>query len=147
MNEEKKINLVILDDDQEVHKLISDYFRNLNYNTIHFTNALRAIDQAESEGSNWDVFLTDFHFTRLVASDFTQKMKKALPHLPVLLITHDSLTLSTEKEITDGAFDLIFKPIRLLELHQSINRAIELKKLKNDVVKLQNEVKYKSKKT
>jgi two-component system, NtrC family, response regulator HydG len=137
-----KRQIVVVDEDSEIQDLISAYFAPKNFEVISFTDADVALKESLLSGEYWGVLLTDLHFPKTTSGDFTEQLKKNLPNLPVILITHPE---SAETAVLKGAYDLIVKPIHFAQLRIAVERALNLNELKEDISELREKVKGQNK--
>ncbi len=87
MNKEFKKIIVVLDENIELHDVISSYFKPKGFNVTCYLSPTIALTESLKSGSEWDILLTDYHFPNMAAVEFTKTIKKNLPLLPVILIT------------------------------------------------------------
>lgn len=140
-NNSKKQKIVVVDDDTEIQDMVSAYFKPRNFEIICYIDADAALADSLLKGRDWDVLLTDFHFPNMLAVEFTQRIKKNLPNLPIILITPPELAETAVTAIKEGAYDFIVKPIHFPQLEIAVERAIKLNELKGDLSELREIVK------
>lgn len=124
----KKNKIAIIDEDLNVLKQLSDYFKIHQYEVITYQDPLKAVSDCNLKSCDWDVVLTDFHFVNISASNFSVLLKKSKPDIPILLIS--------PLEETQAAFSFIElneEQSKLLNLEQgglqlSVERALRMKK-------------------
>lgn len=133
--------IVVVDDDIDVHDLVSAYFKPRGFQIICYDCAETAIHESLITGTSWDVLLTDFHFPNMTGIEFTVKIKKNLPQLPVILITPVEAEETAIQAIQHGAYDFVTKPIHFLQLQTAVERALHLKTLSGDISDLREIVK------
>jgi DNA-binding NtrC family response regulator len=107
MNVTKKRLLVVVDDDRDIQKLISDFFRPKNFMVQCYSDADSAIAESLIHGEDWDVLLTDYHFPNMLSVEFTKKIKSHLPFLPIIMIRPIELAETAVEAIRKGAYDFI----------------------------------------
>ena len=137
----KKQQIVVLDDDLEIHELIVSYFKPQGFIVKCFSNAEDVLKESFFNGKNCDVLLTDLRFPKLSGIDFTVQLKKILPNLPIILITTSRSAEIAVQAIQKGAYDFVVKPIRISHLQLSVDRALHLNELKQDLSHLRERVK------
>lgn len=136
-----KKKIVVVDDDLEIHELITAFFRPKNFDVICYDDPHLALTDSLKIGMSWDVLLTNYHFSTMLAVDFTKAMNSNLPQLPLILITPNELSETALKAIEYGAYDFIAKPIMFSQLQVSVERALKVKNLVNDISELREIVK------
>jgi two-component system nitrogen regulation response regulator GlnG len=76
-----------------------------------------------------DVVLLDLRLPDLLGLDVFQRLREADARIPVVFITATTDADSAIEAMKRGAFDYLFKPIDLGQLHAVVTQAIELSKL------------------
>lgn len=137
----KRQKIVLVDDDSDIQDLVTAYFKPRNFEVICFTDPNTAIQESLVSGGDWDVLLTDFHFRKMSEVEFTIQLKKSLPNLPIILITPLETADTALQAIQIGAYDLITKPIHFPQLQIAVDRALDFKALKGDIIELREHVK------
>ncbi len=139
-SENKKV-LTVVDDDLEIQDLITAYFVPKGFSVICFSDAKAAISESILSGKKWDVLLTNYHLSNLSSVDFTAEIKKRLPNLPIILITPPEATDVAVQAIDKGAYNFILKPINFLQLHVTVDKALSLNQLTENITELREIVK------
>lgn len=137
----KNFKVVLVDDDIEMHDLVTAFLRPKGYQVICFSDPQSALQESIQVGIDWDVLLTDFHYPNMSIVDFTIHFKKLLPNLPIILITPNESADTALTAIQKGAYDFITKPIHFPQLLTAIERALHLNDLKVDLFSLREIVK------
>jgi two-component system, NtrC family, response regulator HydG len=141
MSNDIKKTVVVVDDDFEIHDLISAFFRPRGFEVICFDSASVALAESAASGKSWDVLLTDYHFPNMLAADFSKEISSRFPHLPVILITPLELAETAIKAIESGAYDFISRPLHFGQLQVAVDRALKAKSLANENLGLRELVK------
>lgn len=84
----------------------------------------------------FDVVLTDVNMPKLDGLELLQAVKQADPSQLVILITGYSDKETVLRALKAGADDFISKPVNLLQLRTTINKAIEKKALRDELASL-----------
>ena len=121
---ERKINILVIDDEQIILDSIEKHLRKENYN-IH--TALSATEAKKlMEDTRFDIYLTDLMMPDIDGMEFMRMVKLDQPKVPVIMITGYA-TINTALQAKQlGAFDYIAKPFTKKELMGVIRRAAEL---------------------
>ncbi len=121
--------LLIVDDDEVVRDTLSDLFseQHLCHSAATVENALAFL-----EVEYYDVVLTDISMPGLSGLELLGIVKQQQPDTPVIIITGISDRAHAEGLIKLGAFDYILKPFRLEKVEESVSRAIEQRRRKNE---------------
>jgi diguanylate cyclase (GGDEF)-like protein len=121
-----KTEILIVDDDVTVAKLLSDFLSVSGFETYSANSA----DEAEEILKKKEIktILTDIKMPGKDGIVFTKNIKKKY-NLDVIVMTAYSSEYSYEDAIHSGASDLLFKPIKLNELVLRINRVLKERSL------------------
>lgn len=136
--------ILLVEDDLDTRDLIKNFFRQKNFDLIHFDNAEDAIE-ALKKGLELDVIITDLKLPNMSGLEFTQTIKTELGVETPIIVTTATRTLDAAlKAIESGAYDFIVKPIPFPQLLVSIERAIHLNQLNKENVTLREVIKDKT---
>lgn len=134
-------NIVVIDEDPDVQERVEAFFRTRGFMTTHYNNAESALLSFATHGASWDIILSDLHLSQMTGAEFTEKIKKIRPELPIILITPSHLAEVAAEVVRKGAYDFLVKPIQFPQLLIAIERALHLKELKKDIHRLREQVK------
>ena len=133
--------LVVVDDDAVVQDLLAAYFKPKGYEIIVFSNAEAALNVGKDLSNAWDVLISDQELSGMPGIEFIESIKKIRPELPVIFTTSMKSVEIPAQAIQKGACDFILKPIHLVQMHISVERALHNSKLEqkiNDLKKYMN---------
>lgn len=107
-------NILVVEDDKNLRKLITTCLKRENYNTYEALNGIEALDILDK--NYIDLIVTDIMMPKMDGYQLTEELRKAKYDTPILLITAKS-TLEDKKEgFLLGADDYMVKPIDIEEL-------------------------------
>ena len=121
--------ILIVEDDKVISKLMHEFLSRSGYQAITTDSAEEAEKILKEEEIH--IILTDIRLPGTDGMTFTKNIKKKY-NLDVIITTGYSSEYFYEDAISNGASDLIFKPIRLNELMLRINRVIRERSLINE---------------
>ncbi|MCP4706449.1 MAG: response regulator [candidate division Zixibacteria bacterium] len=120
----KKINILVVDDEQIILDSIVKLLRHDDYNVITVLSVNDAFEEIKK--TDIGIILTDLMMPEIDGLEFMQIVKKDNPKIPVIMITGYA-TINTALQATQlGAFDYIAKPFSKKEFLAVIKRATEL---------------------
>lgn len=125
--------LVVVDDDEIVQNLLTAYFKPKGYDVIVFSNAEAALTVGKDLNNAWDVLISDQELSGMPGIEFIEAIKKMRPELPVIFTTSMKSVEVPNQAIEKGACDFILKPIHLVQMHISVERALHNSKLEQKI--------------
>jgi two-component system, NtrC family, response regulator HydG len=156
MNDQQSVNstgatntnkkLVVVDDDMVIQELLVAYFRPKGYDVITFSDAESALLASKNKNSKWDILISDLQLPQMSGLDFIESLKKIRPELPIIFITATNSVETAIKAIENGAYDFILKPIHLAQLKISVERALHISGLNENITELRQHIKTKESK-
>ncbi len=125
MTDKPQANVLVVDDDPQVCRLIRD---SLSVNGFSCQSASRT-EQAKQllSSSNFDVMITDILMPEATGLDLLSYTKNVAPGCKVILITGASNTFYLAEALSLGAYDYFQKPFDINQLSETIGRAVSEK--------------------
>ncbi len=147
-----KINygrIIVIDDVQEMRSLLMDFLTNSGFAVLSFNNPVEFLEKTKNatclpnsnDRLNMDLIISDIKMPFMTGLEFTEKMKKIRPEVPIILITAFGSIETAIEAMKMGAFHYIVKPFKLAELSVNIERALETSQLRQENVLLKQEIK------
>lgn len=130
--------VLIVEDDREMLALLKDVCEDSGFRVDTEENSHRALRRVEAE--HFDVVVSDIEMVGVKGFDLLERIKVRSPLTPVILITAFGSIESAVKAMKLGAFDYLTKPFDMEELLVVIEKALENRHLKSEVLRLQREV-------
>ena len=146
---DKKINkntvVLVIDDELVVRNSCRKILAEEGYKVILAENGREGLEKAQM--GIGDVILVDLKMPDISGMEVLKAIKLKFPHKPIIIITGYSTVASAVKAMKLGAFDYIPKPFTPEELSLTVQKALEKKKLLDEVDFLRKELyeKYKIK--
>ena len=140
---------VVVDDDREMRSLLEDFLHNQGYAVEAFPSAPEALAALEPGGKlgpqnpdgDVDFVISDIKMPQMDGLEFTARMRKLRPEVPIILITAFGSIETAIEAMRRGAFHYVVKPFKLVEMGVNIDRAMEFRRLQKDNSALRQEVK------
>jgi DNA-binding NtrC family response regulator len=119
-----KTRVLFVDDEEE---LVTTLVERLGYRGWDADFALSGRRAVEKMKDNpYDIIVLDLKMPGMSGADVMKIIKRDFPNIPVLLITgHGSSVDETDEERPEGAFDYLAKPIKLEDLIDKMQEALE----------------------
>ena len=122
----KKDSIIIVDDDPNIRKTLSNIFKVKGYKAIAVATGENAIKKV-GEG-NIDIALIDLKLEDMTGIILMKKIKKLCPDIECIILTGYASEDTAIEAVNLGAYSYIKKPYNIEQLLLAINRAIEKKK-------------------
>ena len=106
-------NILVVEDDKNLRKLISTCLKREKYNTFEAANGIEALDIIDEKYI--DLIITDVMMPEMDGYELIRELRESKYTMPILLVTAKS-TLDDKKEgFLLGADDYLVKPIDVEE--------------------------------
>ena len=117
-------NILLIDDDPIIRKVIGLTLEKAGFYLKKAENGIVAMEILEKNLFNPDIILLDIRMPKVSGIEVLAKIRKQFPLIPVIM-----LTALTDLEIAvdtmkKGAFDYLVKPVRKIQLIETINKAL-----------------------
>jgi DNA-binding response OmpR family regulator len=119
-----KKKILIVDDEPDILKLPSLRLRKLGYDILTAVNGKQALDSMRKEKP--DLVLLDLALPLLSGDEVCKKSKnnEELKHIPIILFTASSNTMTADKAKMLGADDFVVKPFDPEELMNKVQHIL-----------------------
>jgi CheY-like chemotaxis protein len=114
----------VVDDDEEMTRVISLYLQLLDCHASSFFNA-RSVAQALLSGRQPDLLILDINMPEVTGLDLLEFMRRRdqWQHLPVLVLSSEAADVMVDRALQIGADGYMTKPVMLEELESAMERA------------------------
>lgn len=129
--------IVIIDDDQAMANMLSDFLKGQGYETRVFLSAPEALQNLTEETS---LVITDLRMPQMDGMSFIQEALKQFPTLPIILVTAFGSIETAIEATRKGAFHFLIKPLKLNELLVYVEKALHFRNLQRHNLLLKNEL-------
>lgn len=134
--------ILVVDDEEYMGWIIQKAFTKLDFEV---NVALRGKEGLKIiENDSVDLVLLDLRMPDIDGMEVLKQIKILQPDLPVIIITAHGTIDTAIQSMKEGAFDYITKPFDIDELILLVQKAVEMGRLKNEVIYLRNQVNLKS---
>lgn len=123
--------LLVIEDEERMRRVFELVLKPEGYDLLLTSTAEDGM-RTLSEAANIDLIVTDLQLGTLSGLDVLEAAKRALPDVPVLIITGFGTVKSAVEAMQKGAYDYISKPIDNEELKILIARALQVRQLSRD---------------
>jgi two-component system response regulator HydG len=133
-----KGQVLVVDDEQETCDLLEMALVRHGFKVTTSSNAQRALELVAAQ--DYDVVLTDLSMPEMSGLDLCERVLGTRPNMPVVVITGQGSLETAIGAIRVGAYDFITKPVDPKLLFLSVSRAIQHRRLQDEVKRLRQAV-------
>jgi two-component system response regulator HydG len=130
--------VVIVDDDRDMTNLVCDVLRQAGYNALSANSGSEALELVKQEIP--DALISDLRMSGMNGHQLQGELKRLIPDLPIIIITAFGSIQSAVDAMKLGAFDYITKPFGNDQLLLILSRALENRRLRQEVKRLRGEL-------
>jgi DNA-binding NtrC family response regulator len=137
--ENKKI--IVIDDDHGMREMVEDFLLSKKYQCQAFSLATEAFEAIQDmDLDQLAAIVTDQNMPQMDGLEFTQRMQKYAPDIPVIIMTAYASIDSAIEATRQGAFSYLSKPFKLTEFEVTLQKAMQLRALKKENQNLKDSV-------
>ena len=122
---EKKINILIVDDNINLCKTMSFILKRKDYNVCTVMNGPEAIERVKER--RFDIIFMDIKMPLMDGVETYRRIKKIRPEAVVMMMTAYTVEDLIKEALEEGAFGVIYKPIDIEKVVAVIGQAREKK--------------------
>src|SRR5215210_4385599 len=130
--------ILVVDDEPEMATVIEQALTRRNYFAKQQQSADAAWELLERE--DFDVVVTDINMRGMNGVELTERIAKNRHDVPVIVITAFGSVETATAVLRAGAYDFITKPFEIDQLVVAVERAIQNRRLREEVKRLRAEV-------
>ena len=123
---ERKISLLVVEDDENISSAISEYFSRAGYNVKTVEDGLMGVKTALDETP--DAVVLDIMLPKMDGLAVCRELREKANHLPILMLTAKDDVVDKVLGLEMGADDYITKPFSLRELEARIKSVLRRSK-------------------
>src|SRR3954464_6991843 len=131
-------NILIVDDDQSMAETLTKAMTRRGFQVTWRTSATEGLKLLEEQ--DFDVVVTDLHMEGMNGFAFCERITANRPDVPVVMITAFGSLDSAVSAMRVGAYDFITKPFDVETLRLTLSRAVQHRRLRDEVKRLRRAV-------
>jgi len=124
-----KGKILLVDDEEIIVEMYTKWLEKMGYNVTAETNSLHARETFLNQAENFDIVITDHVMPKLSGIQLAKDILALRPHLPIILYTGNTNSISLQECREMGVAKILMKPVNFATLNLSI------KELLNDEVR------------
>lgn len=121
------LNVLIVDDDVEVSRILQEILQEGGYETTTAGNGWEGMEKLK--GGRFDVIISDIRMPKMDGMEFLRRVKEHDPALPVVMLTGYPELEVAIRAMKGGAADFISKPFTPDQVRQSLEELLKNKRL------------------
>ena len=133
-----KENILLIEDDKLMRISLEDALKGAGYEVLSFENGTDALKALKL--NSFDMAVTDFRLPDIDGFDIVRAITERGDNIPVVVMTAYGTIKNAVEAMKLGAFDYITKPFSLDEFLLLIDRALEIKRLKEENIRLRKDL-------
>lgn len=122
--------ILLVDNEPHMLEIVGGTLNTFGYKVIPKPDAESALSVIR-EGTDIDLVITDYQMPEINGVEFLMTLRKALPSVPVIMLTGYSSVEIYLKSLSLGAFDFLHKPFKEEELYQVVRLALQQSAVNN----------------
>lgn len=119
---ERKINLLVIEDDENISSALAEYFSRVGYNVRNAGDGLAGVQAVLAEQP--DAVILDLMLPKMDGLAVCRELREKTPHVPILMLTAKDDVVDKVLGLEMGADDYITKPFSLRELEARIKSVL-----------------------
>jgi len=124
MSEDSPTRVLIVDDEESLRDIVSRSLARLGYECVSASNGAEALEKLHAK--TYDLLMTDLKMPVMDGLTLIEKLRRAYPDLPVIIMTAYADVDSARRALRLGASDYLVKPFESLhELRSAVVRTLE----------------------
>ena len=121
MSEDRKTQVLILDDEPIVWKRLKPALEKAGYEVEAFTQSINAMRRVQEK--DFDIVVTDLKMEGIDGMAFMTEVKQRSPRTEVIVITGFATMETAKESFQKGVFDFLAKPFKRGELLEIVKKA------------------------
>jgi NtrC-family two-component system response regulator AlgB len=131
--------LLIVDDEKNIRSHLATFFESCGHRVTTAVNAREALAALAAEGA-FDLILTDYQMAEMNGLELLQELKRHDRDAIIVLMTAYGTVQNAVAAMKAGAYDYLSKPFSLDQIQHTVERALEVSRLRAENQALRNTV-------
>ena len=123
-------NILVVEDDKNLRKLITTCLKKENYQTYEAINGIEALEVMDK--NYIDLIITDVMMPKMDGYELTRELRNAKYNIPILLVTAKGALSDKKEGFLLGADDYMVKPIDIEELSLRVKVLLKRANMTNE---------------
>jgi DNA-binding NtrC family response regulator len=133
---EARGRVLVVDDEQELMCALCDSLREAGFSAVGFGQPQQGLEALKH--GDYDLLLSDLMMPGIDGIQLLKQARDHDPNLVSIIMTGQGSIASAVEAMKSGAFDYILKPFRLQQILPVLDRALEVRRLRLENVRLRS---------
>ena len=134
MTEQLSLCILLVDDEEIIHRTIGDYLSNAGHHIERAYDGTAALKSIEA--NDYDLAMIDIRMPGMDGISLLSKIQEIRPVMPVVIVTGHGTMETVIQSLRLGAADFLIKPIKLFELDAVVEKCLNLRALREEKLHL-----------
>ncbi len=143
MSNNENAQILVVDDEERMRNLLKKVLMRQNFYVDTASNGIAALRKVEEHP--FDIIIADVRMPEMNGMEVLAAVKKTRPDIYMIIMTAFGSIDSAVEAMKKGAYDYITKPFKMSEISVVVEKALEEKRLREEVESLRKEVRIKYK--
>jgi putative two-component system response regulator len=130
MGEAQPVNILVVDDEPAIHKLVSQLLNKRGYRCATCDNAAQAIEKIA--GGGFSLVISDYNMPGMTGIELLAQVKKTNPDVAFIMLTGVDDHRTAVHALELGAFGYIIKPFQTNELFINVANSLRRRELEQE---------------
>ncbi len=141
MNPERRETILVVDDEENIRDVVSEFFRRRGYQVLTAGDGIEALALLGRVAV--DCCFTDISMPRMGGLELAARLREADNTVPVIVMTAYPSLENSIRTLKNGVVDFLIKPVDLRQMELSLQRVLRQREILVENLMLKNEVKGK----
>jgi DNA-binding response OmpR family regulator len=123
-------HILVVDDNDNIRKLMSTYLLRDGYNVFTATNGIEALEVLDKE--HIDLMIADIMMPKMDGYTLTEELRDSKYNLPILMVTAKESITDKKRGFMAGTDDYMVKPIDFDEMLMRVSALLRRAKISNE---------------
>ena len=138
MSDNGDAQILIVDDEERMRNLLQKVLAKQGFSVQTSPNGIDALEKVDK--NTFDVIIADIRMPEMNGINLLRAVKKSRPGIYVIIMTAFGSIDSAVEAMKKGAYHYITKPFKMSEISITLRKALEEKRLREEVASLRREV-------
>ncbi len=139
MNHEHPATILVIDDNDDIRRLLADYIlRPEGYRVITASSGRGGLERALREVP--DLILLDINLPDMSGPDVLRELRRAPSRFDVVFITSDDSLMVAIEALRMGVRDYLLKPFKIEEVQEMVKRVLEQRRMEEQTRQMLREL-------